>query len=364
MSENSESGAAREIRSIRRLSLFAVCLAAIIFLYYVLADRYTPFSPDARVQAYILNVAPEISGRVSSVAVADNQIVEPGGLLFRIEQTPFVLAVEQAQAQLDLVGQELGASTASVDAAQARVHEARATYANVEAQTARDLELVQNGIYAPAKGDEARAALAQAQAGVDSAEADLRRAQEELGPGGAEDPRIRNALADLERARFDLSRTDIHAPTRGVVSNLQLAGGQTVSAGQPAMTFISGDDVWLLASIRENSLEPIEPGQSVEVVFDALPGRVFDGTVRSIGWGVAEGGVSSNSALPTSSSEEGWISDTRRFPVQITLDDRPLPPGPRYGSRAATMIYASENPIMSALGWIRMRLIAVLTYVS
>jgi multidrug resistance efflux pump len=129
----------REIKTMRRLTLGAVGLAILVFAYFVLADRYTPFAPDARVQAYVLNMAPEVSGRVSAVAVSDNVVVEQGDLLFRIEQTPYQLAVEKAQARLDQVGQEIGASTAAVDAAQARVHEAQAAVANVEAQTARDL---------------------------------------------------------------------------------------------------------------------------------------------------------------------------------------------------------------------------------
>lgn len=366
MSEASKTdgGEDLEINTMRRLTLGAVSLAVLIFVYFVLADRYTPFAADARIQAYVLNVAPEVSGRVSAVAVTDNEIVEPGGLLFRIEQTTYELAVEKAQARLDQVGQDIGASTASVDAAQARVHEAKAVFANVEAQSARDLELVKKGILAKARADDANAALAQAKAGVDSAMADLRRAQEELGPGGAEDPKVRDALADLERARFDLSRTEVRAPSRGVVTNLQLAGGQTVNAGQAAMTFISGDDVWLLANMRENSIEPLEAGQSVDIVFDALPGRVFAGAVQSIGWGVADNGRATNTGLATTGAEEGWLGDSQRFPVRIVIEDRPLPAGPRYGSRAAVLVYAGGNPIMNAVGWLRMRVIALLTYVS
>ncbi|MEO0821498.1 MAG: HlyD family secretion protein [Pseudomonadota bacterium] len=346
------------------MTLIAIAVAAAVFVYYVIADRTTPFSSDARVQAFVVRIAPEVAGQVRSVAVSDNAIVEQGELLFSIDPTPFEIAVDQAQARLDLVGQTIGASTAAVDAAQAKLDEARAADANVRAQSARVLDLVKRGVYAEARSDQAIAAIDEAQAAVDSAEADLRRAEEELGPEGQDNPQVQDAIATLERARFDLSRTTVSAPSRGVVTNLQLAGGQTVSPGQAAMTFISVEDVWLLASIRENSLGVLASGQRAEVVLDSLPGQIYPATLRSIGWGIAGGSVDPATGLPKSTSQTGWLTDPERFPVQLVFDAERPPRGARYGSRAAVIIYASRNPVMDAIAWARMRLIALLTYVS
>lgn len=352
------------LASLRRITLIAVLIAVAIFLYYVIADRTTPFAGDARVQAFVLRVTPEVTGQVQFVGVIDNQVVEEGAVLFGIDPTPFEAAVAQAEAQLGQVGQTLGASTASVEAAQAKLDEARAAEANVRVQSNRVLELVKRGVYPRAREDDALAAIDEARAIVESAEADLRRAQQELGPEGQDNPQIQDALAALERARFDLSRTTVAAPSAGAVTNLQLAEGQTVVAGHPAMTFISRDDVWLLAAMRENSLGVLAPGQTAEVVLDALPGHVFEASVRSIGWGIAGGSIDPSTGLPKTTGDTGWLTDPQRFPVQLVFDVERPPVGARYGSKAAVIVYADGNPIMDVIAWLRIRLIALLTYVS
>ncbi|MEM9682730.1 MAG: HlyD family secretion protein [Pseudomonadota bacterium] len=353
-----------DLAGLRRLTLIAVGIAIVVFFYYVIADRTTPFSGDARVQAFVLRVAPELNGRVDRVDVTDNQIVEAGSELFRIDPTPFQIAVNQAEARLQQAGQGVGASTAAVEQAQAKLDEARAAAANSNAQAERVLELVRRGVYPKARQDNALAAIDKSKASVDSAQADLRRAQEELGPQGQDNPQIRDALAALEQARYDLSRTSVTAPSRGVVTNLQLAGGQTVVAGQPVMTFISAEDVWLLASFRENSLGVLKQGQSADVVLDTLPGEVFNAQVQSIGWGVGSSDVDPATGLPKTTNEQGWLTDPQRFPVHLTFDQTRLPKGARYGSRAAVVVYADGNFIMNAIAWLRIRLIALLTYVS
>ena len=123
------------------------------------------------------------------------------------------------------MGQTIGASTAAVDVAQARVVESKAVRDNVQDQATRAMELVKRGVYAQAKHDEAKAALDQANASVVAAEADLARAQEELGPAGKDNPQLKEALAALEKAQLDLLRTTVSAPAEGVVTNLQLSVG-------------------------------------------------------------------------------------------------------------------------------------------
>ena len=349
---------------LRRATLWVLGVASLLFVYFVIADRTTPFASDALVQAFVLRVTPEVGGRVVSVNVRDNEFVEEGGELFAIDPKPFELAVAQAKARLDQAGQTVGADTAAVEAAAARVEQARAVEGNVRAQTARVLELVAKGVYAKAREDDAVATIGEAAAAVATAEANLQSERERLGPLGADNPAVLEALATLETARFRLSHTKLLAPGRGVVTNLQLAVGQVVEPGHSPMTFISAQDVWLLAAIRENSLGVLEPGQRAEVVLDALPGRVFHATVRSIGWGVAGQNVDPATGLPKVSAAQGWLTDPQRFPVVLSFDQEELPDGARYGSRAAVIVYAGDNPVMNSIAWARIRLIALLTYVS
>lgn len=359
-----EEARATGLAGLRKVTFWALGIAAVLFAYFIVADRTTPFAGDARVHAFILRVAPEVSGRIRSVPVSDNQVVEADDLLFELDPTPFEIAVSQAQARLDQAGQSVGASTASVDTAQAQLEEARANEINVRAQSTRVLELVDRGIYAEARRDGAVSAIERAEASVEAAEAELQRAKEALGPEGAQNPQIQEALSVLNDARYDLSRTRLVTPMRGVVTNLQLSVGQTVNAGQPVMTFISAEDVWINAALRENSLSVVEAGQRAEIVLDTFPGQVFPAVVSSKSWGIAGEGVDPTTGLPKSTNQSSWLTDPQRFPITLRFDEADRPRGVRYGSRVAVIVYSDSSAIMNAIAWARIRLIAFLTYVS
>src|SRR5262252_10101816 len=253
---------------LRRWTLAILVVCVLLFGWTLIADRLTPYTSDASVRAFVVRVVPEVSGKVIEVAVHDNQTVRTGDLLYRIDPTPFRIAVERAEAKLAAAGQTVGASTAAVDAAQAQLVEQIAERDNVREQAGRVFELVRRGVYPPARADQARSQLDAAEAQVKGAQASLEQARRALGPQGADNPQIREALAALERVRLDLSRTTLLAPDDGVVSNLQLNVGQFARAGQPALTFLDARLVWLNAFLRENSLEYVKPGVRAEVVLD------------------------------------------------------------------------------------------------
>ncbi len=347
---------------VRGVVLGLVGLALILLLYTLVADRMTPATTQATTQAFLVRMAPEVGGRVIEVGVADNAVVEPGGLLFRLDPRPYEISVQQAEARLAQVGQTLGASTAAVETAQAKVAEALAARDNAREQAGRVFELVRRGVYPQARGDDAQATLARAQATLQGANSELERARQNLGPAGASNPQLREALAALERAQLDLLRTSVAAPANGVVTNLQLAAGSYLAAGQPAMTFIDARFVWVSALMRENNLEYMKPGTTTEMVFDGLPGRVFSGRVESIGWGLGSTApVDQTTGLlaPTQPA-----NDSRRFPVTILLTEQPPPRSLRYGSQATVVAYAGGSTVMDmiALAWIRVY--SILAYLS
>jgi len=350
---------------LRRWTLGTLVLGILLFGCTLVADRLTPYTSDASVRSFIVRTRPEIAGKVIEVGVRDNQIVRAGDLLYRIDPTPFHIAVERAEAKLAAAGQAVGASTAAVDAAQAQLVEEIAR-TNVREQAARVFELVRVGVYPRARSDQAQSQLQEAEAQVERAQAKLEQARQELGPQGADNPQIREALAALEQARLDLARTTLRAPGDGVVSNLQLSNGQFATVGQPALTFLDTRLVWLQAFLRENSLEYVAPGARAEVALDVLPGRVLPARVESIGWGVGEGDIDSVTGLPkTRQGGGGWLAAAQRFPVQLAFETAGGPPnGVRYNARASVIVYTGDNPIANALGWFWIRLIAVLTYVS
>jgi multidrug resistance efflux pump len=351
---------------VRRWTLIVLALCVLLFGWTLIADRLTPYTSDASVRTFVVRIVPEVSGKVIEVAVHDNQIVRAGDLLYRVDATSFRIAIERAEAKLAAAGQAVGASTAGVDAAQAQLVEEIAQRANIREQAGRVFELVRTGVYPAARADQARSQLDEAEAQVQRAEASLQQARQALGPQGADNPQIREALAALEQARLDLTRTTLLAPGDGVVSNLQLNIGQFAAAGQPALTFLDARLVWLSAFLRENSLEYIKPGVQAEVVLDVLPGRVLSARVESIGWGVGEGDVDSATGLPkTHQGSGGWLAAAQRFPVQLAFETGGGPPrGVRYNARASVILYTGEHPVANALAWLWIRLIAALTYVS
>src|SRR5580700_1459901 len=349
---------------LRKAALIVVGVTIVLFALSVVMERLTPSSAQAVVQAYVVRMAPEVAGRVIGVDVLDNARVDAEQVLFRIDPRPFELAVAEAQAQVEQIGQTLGASTAAVDSAQARVVEAGAKFENTQAQTERVLELVRRGVYPIAKADTARAAQDAARAVLTASQADLAKAREELGPKGADNPQLKEALATLGRARLNLLYTTVKAPAAGVVSNLQLAAGQFIAAGQAALTFIDTSTVWVSAMFKENSLEYMSASDRAELVFDSLPGAVFKAHVESIGWGVSQNSVDPTTGLPTIKNDSGWVRDPQRFPVRLIVDDIPPRGLVRFGSQVNVVVYSARNPVTNILGAVWIRIISILTYAS
>src|SRR5262245_10824614 len=356
MAENSE----KSRDPVRRWTLIILGVIIAIFLYSIIADRMTPYTSQAIVQAYVVRVAPEVSGRVLEVGVTDNQKVKAGELLFRIDPEPYEIALKQAVAKVDRVGQTIGANTAGVASSEERLVEARAQRDNTVEQAGRILQLVEKGVYAKAREDRAKAEIEAAEASVREAE----KAKEQLGPTGADNPELREAVAAVEKAKLDLVRTKVFAPSDGVVTNLQLTLGQFVGAGQAVLTFIDARDVWFSANFRENTLESIAPEAPAEIVLDVFPGRVFGGKVENVGWGVSQGAIDPATGLPKINAPTGLTRTPQRFAVRVNLEQKDYLPGMRLGSQANVIVYSTENPITNFIGALWIRLIALLTYVS
>jgi multidrug resistance efflux pump len=350
---------------VRRWTLIVLAAIVALYVYSIIADRMTPYTSQATVQAFIVRMAPEVSGRVQDVSVADNQRVKAGDVLFRIDAQPYEIALKQADARLAGVGQTIGANTAAVATAQERLVEAEAKREHVVEQSNRTLELVKKGVYSEARKDLVVKEIDVAEASVREAASELERARQELGPQGNENPQFREALAAVEQAKLNLVRTTVVAPSDGVITNLQLADGEFVDVGHAALTFIDTADVWVNANFRENSLEHVETGTPVELVLDTLPGRIFDAKVESIGWGVSQGSIDPETGLPKINEPMGLVRTPQRFTVKIEPNREDYVPGSvRYGSQANVIVYASDNAVVNAIGRLWIRLVAILTYVS
>jgi len=353
---------------VRVVTINIIVLLLILFLYHIFSDRLTPYTSHGRIEAFVVQIAPRVSGQVIAVNVADNQQVDQGQTLFEIDPEPFRIAVNSAEAALELAGQNVGASTAQVAAAQARVAERRARLNNIRIRAERVMPLAARGVLSKARGDDARAQVETAAAALRNAEAELERARQNLGPAGEANPQLRAALADLEKARLDLLHTTVTAPADGLITNLRLAVGQYANRGQPVMSFLDVRSIWLTAYLRENQLGNVKPGDAVEIALDVHPGRIFQGQVRSIGWGVASGDETATGNLARAPGSQGWLREPRRFPVRIELEAEPGGVGNagieniRFGSQASVIVYTAPDAMLNGIGRLWIRLVTLLSY--
>lgn len=362
--EEQETEAQPEKDPVRVWTVRILALCVVLLAAYLVADRLTPVSTQARVHALVVPVAAEVSGKVVEVAVSNNQPVSQGDLLFRIDDNRYLLAVAAAEANLESARQATGASSAAVDAAEAGVASARANLVKAEqdAVRLRRIKEQDDGAVSDRRLEIAEASLTIAQEQLAAAQANLEQAQQNLGISGDANSRIQQALAGLEQARLDLARTRVVAPTDGIVTDVRVDRGNFAAAGAPQLTFISTDEVWVQADFTENNLGHVEPGDAVGLVFDVYPGRVFEGKVRTTGFGVAVDSAPLGS-LPTINNDRQWLRDAQRFPVVIDFDMssedmRKL----KVGSQVSAIIYASDNWLFNALGALYMRVGSILTY--
>jgi multidrug resistance efflux pump len=337
------SGGRKLLLSGRAWVLFILLVVAVLVAYYVEADRYTPFTTDAYVQAYVVQVAPRVEGQVLHVHVQENQAVQKGDLLFEIDPRPFQHRVNQLIAKRAQAVEQVAQLEAELSAAKAE--DARLVAEEAYARTVHEQEksIYKQEATTDRKYAEAVQKYKAAQAAVERSGAQIRKVEKALAARvGTEHALVAEVEAQLAEARLNLEWTRVYAPANGYVTNVQLRQGSYVHAGKPVLTCIDGDEWWVVANFRENGLENIRPGQRVGLTLNAYPGRVFPGVVQTVGWGVDQGQGSPSGTLPAVGEPKNWIRLAQRFQVQISPH---LPPGHplRVGATASVVVYTRDD---------------------
>ncbi|MET0315128.1 MAG: HlyD family secretion protein, partial [Hansschlegelia sp.] len=249
-------------------------LAWLAWSYY----EYSPWTRDGIVRAYTAQVAPEVSGRVVSVLVGDNQVVRKGDVLFRIDDRDYAIAVQQAQAALD---------------------RAQAQLKNCQAEAARRAHLTDLAVTL-----EERQTY---QSNADAAQASYE-----------------GAVAELAKAKLELERTEVHSPVNGYVTDLLLQAGTYANAGVAAMTLVDSDSFWVTGYFEETQLQRIQVGEPASVVLMGYPGAPIAGRVESLGRGVTDPNAAPGVAgLPAVNPVFTWVRLAQRIPVRIHVDHWP-----------------------------------------
>lgn len=350
---------------VRKWTFITLALILLLLAWYLVSDRLAPSTSQARVHALVVPIAAEVSGTVVSVDVRNNQRVSAGQDLFQIDPERYRLAVETAEADLQTARQAMGASSANVSAAEASLVSAKANLIRSEKDAERFIRIRQEdpGAISQRRIESAEASLSAARGQVEAAEANVEKARQDLGKTGEQNSRILQARSALAQASLNLERTVVKAPEDGLVTDVRVNNGNYANASAPQMTFIALDNIWVQADFTENNLGNIRAGTRAEIVFDALPGAVFSGKVRELGFGVSVDSAPLGS-LPTISNNRDWLRAAQRYPVLIdfTIPDKQLASRLKVGSQATVVVYTGDNFLVNTLAGLQIWLNSILTY--
>ncbi len=320
--------------ALRRFGVGVLAVLA-LFIAWHIVTRFIAYTDNAYVRSDLIALAPQVTGRVVTVAVTDNQVVRRGDLLMEIDPEPFQLAVDASEARLRQAGAMAEAGRASRAAAHDQLDSAAAQLTDAQAMEQRIAAIRQSGAVSRDEVDAALATSRSSQARVAAQQATIARAQSML---GAQQAGIGLAQSELASAEWRLSHTKIFAPADGVISNFNVQIGDTAEADKPLVGIIAATAWRVIANYKQSYLPSIHEGATAWVWLDAHPWHFYRGRVRSIGRGIdrqpVEGGL-----LPYIAPTTDWIRLPHRFPVTIELVDPPPNLTLYMGADARTIVF-------------------------
>ncbi|WP_380604465.1 HlyD family secretion protein [Steroidobacter flavus] len=311
----------QSVSKLRRPLMIAgpVLALAVAAYIYVTGGRYEE-TDDAYVRAAQISISANVAGRVSELAIRDNQRVNKGDLLFRLDERPFLIAVDEAQARLASAKLEVESLKATYRQRLADRSSAQSTLDYQTKELARQQGLLEPGISSQAQVEKAQVSRDAARQDLESAREQITAVLARLGgdPNIAVDdhPSVQQAQAALDRAKLNLSYTTITAPSDGIVTKVeQLQVGDYLNAATPAFALVSSQNVWIEANFKEVQLTHMAEGQLAEVMIDAYPGHKLEATVVS----VSPGTGAEFSLLPAENASGNWVKVVQRLPVRLEL---------------------------------------------
>jgi membrane fusion protein, multidrug efflux system len=325
-----EARAPRRRRPLLTLGLLA--LAAIVagagYVWWDNASHYES-TDDAFIAARQIAIAPQVTGYVTSVPVTDNQHVEAGAVIARLDDRDYQAALDQADAQVSAaeagvgnVQAEIDVQTAQIQSSKAQVQQARAVLDFARQQAARYSDLAKRGAGTVENAQQYSSQLDQQQAAVLSAEAAERVAERRMDSLKAQlssqRANMKVAEAQREAAALNVGYATIRAAEPGRIANLTAAPGEFAQPGS-ALTMFVPDELWIVANFKETQLDRMRPGQPVTFTIDAYPERTFAGRVAS----VQPGSGTAFSLLPAQNATGNYVKIVQRVPVKIVFDKAP-----------------------------------------
>ncbi len=319
-------------QDLKRLGLYAAIGLALLAIAgygyrWATVGRFIETTDDAYVGGDITVIAPKVAGFIEQVAVSDNQSVQPGDLLVKLDDADYLAALHRAQAAVDAQQATLAnldatrhLQSAVIDQARAGVRAADAELerARDDAERFRDLSAhaaASIQVYQKAAADyqQATALDMKSKAAVQAAERELdvidtRKRQTQAA--------LAEANANVDIARLNLSYTELRSPIAGVVGNRSARTGAYAAIGTQLISVVPANGLWVDANFKESQLEHMHPGQRVDVTADVLPGHDFVGHVASL----APATGAEFSVLPAENATGNFTKIVQRVPVRVLLD--------------------------------------------
>ena len=321
--------------------------------FYITGARFVS-TDNAYVKADIAAVSPEVSGRVVTVAVANNDPVKAGQLLFRLDDQPFKLALAQAEAQLKTTRDDILAQQASYRQKKVEIEMAQQNIDFYQRELVIYDKMSKNNLVAQTQVDEAHHNLTVANQQLPALEQEASGILAQLG-GEAEGAPEQNtrylaAQATRDQAALDLARTEVHAPANGNIANFTLRPGDYIKTGTPIFSLVETDHLWVEANFKETDLTHVLDGQPATVTVDTYPGVTWQTDVTSIS--AATG--AEFALLPPQNSSGNWVKVVQRIPVRLEILAHPGQPPLRAGMSATIEIDTGyQRPLLtSLLAWI------------
>jgi membrane fusion protein (multidrug efflux system) len=289
--------------------------------YYWLTSGGSVSTDDAQVKQDIVSVSPQVNGQVVQVFVRNGAKVKRGDLLFRIDPEPYRVALEQAQAQLANARLQTQVLRTTAAGTGGDIVGEQANLAIKKNALARQQALLKQGFTTRSDYEDALNEVKTAEQDLADARARAANAHAAVAPG--EQPQIAQAQAAVDKARLDLSRTEVRAPMDGTIENADnLQVGQMAVTGVGMVSLVHSQSAWVEANFKEKDVGRMVPGQKARIEVDAYPGQKFDAHVQSVGAGTG----SEFSLLPAQNANGNWVKVTQRVPVRIVFDGQPSEP--------------------------------------
>ncbi len=284
---------------------------------YMNTGRYAE-TDNAYVKANTVILSVEVAGAITEVAVKENQRVQAGDVLFKIDDRSHRVAVERAESQIEAVQAFIAGLQASYQRGLEELKLAHTNVAFAEREVAREQSLSERGLGSDIDLDRSRHELDIAVQQIPIIEQSLAQLRAQLGGQlGTEfegHAAYRTARSMLKDAKLNLEHTIVRAPFDGIATRVPLIG-RYIAPGNPVMSVISDHDTWIEANYKETKLTNVEPGQPVVVHIDTYPDQEWRGKVESI----SQATGSEFSVIPAQNASGNWVKVAQRIPVRISI---------------------------------------------